>query len=153
MWSSLALANLQLKNERRNWEQKTKECVQGNSEKILFSAMGGIADILVIGLTLANIFGSIVGEEDVVSNFRRIVDCWLSWTIQVPWSRLPPSSFSAWPVVRVRAELQTLSVLCGVWYFVFNIVRSQLSRVPWSIFGVLGRQSFLTLVSLGHGYL
>lgn len=74
MRSSLASANLQLKSERRSWGQKS-EYVQGNSEKILFSAMGGITDILVISLTLANIFESLVGEEDVMSNFWRIVNC------------------------------------------------------------------------------
>lgn len=44
---------------------KTDECVQGNSEKMLFGATGSIVDILIIGLTLANIFESIVSEESV----------------------------------------------------------------------------------------
>lgn len=57
---------------------KREEYVQGNREKILFSAKGGFTDTLVAGLTLANIFESIVVEEDVMSNFWRIVNCSLS---------------------------------------------------------------------------
>lgn len=43
---------------------KTEDCVHRNSEKTLW-AMSSIIDVLVIGLTLAKIFGSIVSEESV----------------------------------------------------------------------------------------